>query len=136
MNAPKSLALTVIGALRAFGLWIKRNPIELQVLFVIALIIIGWLQLPDDADVRTDGHIIISGDSLAIDALENTFDAYGYRLSDIRGGETIVPRLIITDVPNGLKDMRVIDRRKRLFFRAVLPMILTVNESIDAERAS
>ena len=135
MNALKTISLTAIGALHALGLWIKRNPIESQVLFVIGLVIIGWLQLPDDAEVKTDGRIIIAGDSLAIDTLENTFDAFGYRLSDIRGGDKDVPRLIIADVPDGLKDMRVIDRRKRLFFRAVLPMILTVNESIAADRA-
>ncbi len=125
----------MVGALHALVLWVKHNPIEAQVLFVVFLIFVGWLRLPDDAARRTDGSIIIAGDDLAIESLEDTFTAYGYRLSDIRSGEKRVPRLIIADVPTGLKDMRVIDRRKRLFFRSVLPMILTVNETLSAERS-
>ncbi|MGY8963182.1 MAG: hypothetical protein ACKVKT_06465, partial [Rhodospirillales bacterium] len=44
------------------------------------------------------------------------------------------PRLIVSSMPSGLKDIRVIDRRKRLFFRMILPLILTANESIQSER--
>ncbi len=135
MNALKTITLTIVGALHAVGLWIKRNPIELQILFVIGLIIVGGLRLPSESERDLDGRVIIAGDSLKIDTLENTFAAYGYRLGDIRSGEKNVPRLIIAGVPAGFKDMRVIDRRKRLFFRAVLPMVLTVNESIANERA-
>ena len=134
MTTIKSIALAVLGALHALGLWIKRNPIESQILFATGLIIVGGLRLPGEPARDHDGRVIIAGENLEIDRLENTFAAYSYDLDDIRAGEKEVPRLIIADVPAGLKDMRVIDRRKRLFFRSVLPMILSVNESIADDR--
>ena len=131
----KTLALTIIGALRALILWIRTNPIEAQISFVVLLALIGWLQLSDDTADVADGRIILAGDVLAIDTLENTFESYGYNLDNVRNQQQPVPRLIVADVPDGLKDMRVIDRRKSLFFRTVLPMILIVNESIASERS-
>jgi Bax protein len=131
----KTIALTIIGVLRALILWIRTNPIEAQISFVVLLALIGWLQLSDDTTDVADGRIILAGDVLAIDTLENTFESYGYNLDNVRNQQQPVPRLIVADVPDGLKDMRVIDRRKSLFFRTVLPMILIVNESIASERS-
>ena len=131
----KTLALTIIGALRALILWMRTNPIEAQISFVVLLALIGRLQLSDDTADVADGRIILAGDVLAIDTLENTFESYGYNLDNVRNQQQPVPRLIVADVPDGLKDMRVIDRRKSLFFRTVLPMILIVNESIASERS-
>lgn len=131
----KTLALTIIGALRALILWIRTNPIEAQISFVVLLALIGRLQLSDDTADVADGRIILAGDVLAINTLENTFESYGYNLDNVRNQQQPVPRLIAADVPDGLKDMRVIDRRKSLFFRTVLPMILIVNESIASERS-
>lgn len=131
----KTLALTIIGAPRALILWMHTNPIEAQIIFVVLLALIGRLQLSDDNANVADGRIILAGDVLAIDTLENTFESYGYNLDNVRNQQQPVPRLIAADVPDGLKDMRVIDRRKSLFFRTVLPMILIVNESIASERS-
>lgn len=131
----KTLALTIIGAPRALILGMRTNPIEAQIIFVVLLALIGRLQLSDDNANVADGRIILAGDVLAIDTLENTFESYGYNLDNVRNQQQPVPRLIAADVPDGLKDMRVIDRRKSLFFRTVLPMILIVNESIASERS-
>jgi len=131
----KTLALTIIGALRALILWMRTNPIEAQISFVVLLALIGRLQLSDDTADVADGRIILAGDALAINTLENTFESYGYNLDNVRNQQQPVPRLIAADVPDGLKDMRVIERRKSLFFRTVLPMILIVNESIASKRS-
>ncbi|MDG2319842.1 MAG: glucosaminidase domain-containing protein [Rhodospirillaceae bacterium] len=131
----KTLALTIIGALRALILWMRTNPIEAQISFVVLLALIGRLQLSDDTADVADGRIILAGDALAINTLENTFESYGYNLDNVRNQRQPVPRLIAADVPDGLKDMRVIERRKSLFFRTVLPMILIVNESIASKRS-
>lgn len=131
----KTVVLTVIGALHALVLRIRQNPIESQIVFVVLLLIAGWLQLDDQEEGFADGRIMLAGDVLAVDTLEQTYGAFGYSLNPIRNGDARVPRLIAADVPDGLKDIRVIDRRKRLFFRTVLPMILTVNESISNDRS-
>ena len=134
MTTLKTIALTLFGALHALILRIRCNTIESELIFVLLLFVVGWLQQPDGSALY-DGRIVITGDGLNIDVLEETFAAYGYTLDKIRYSKQSVPRLIVSDVPEGLKDMRVIDRRKRLFFRTVLPMVLTVNEAIAEDRS-
>jgi len=134
MKALRTFALTCLRVLHAPVNWVKSNPIESQIGFVFVLIIIGWLRIPHGPPESADGRVLISGTNLDIDVLEDTFESYGFLLDDIRNGDKDVPRLIIDDVPNGLIEMRVIDRRKRLFFRAILPMILATNETIKKDR--
>lgn len=134
MTVLKTIALTLVGGIHALILLVRRNPIESQIIFALLLIIVGGLRLSDDRSPYADGRIVIAGEGLDIESLEGTFEAYGYALDTIRNNESNVPRLIVSDVPDGFKDMRVIDRRKRLFFRTVLPMVLTVNEAIGEDR--
>lgn len=134
MSILKTISLTIIGSLHALLLRIRRNPLETEAGLVALLLVLGALSATDKL-VASNGSVVISGDALTIEGLEETFAAYGYTLDKVRKDESAVPRLIITAMPGGLKDMRVIERRKRLFFRAVLPLILIVNEEIHTERA-
>lgn len=129
-----AIGLTIIGSLHALILRIRQNPLESQVCLVALLV--GWAALQNlgPSQPSTDGRIVITGDALTIDELEQTFAGFGYTLDGVRQEDEFVPRLIVTAMPDGLKDMRVIDRRKRLFFRTVLPLILTTNEEIAADR--
>lgn len=65
------------------------------------------------------------------DALSAALD---YRLEAVRahGG---VPRLLLASLPDGLSAHSAPDQRKALFIRAVLPLILHVNERIAGDRA-
>lgn len=112
----------------------RQSPLESEAWLVALLLLIAAFQTSDAPTRVSDGSIVITGDALTIDGLEQTFSGFGYTLDGVRQDETVVPRLIVSAMPDGLKDMRVIDRRKRLFFRAVLPLILTTNEEIQVER--
>lgn len=134
MSILKAISLTIVGSLHALILRIRQSPLESEVCFVALLLVIAALQSPDTSAPPSDGRIVITGDALTIEGLEQTFAGFGYTLDGVRQEEATVPRLIVTAMPDGLKDMRVIDRRKRLFFRTVLPLILTTNEEIQADR--
>ncbi len=51
-----------------------------------------------------------------------------YDLAAVGAGEKAVPRLILVSLPENLAGMRENSRRKAFFFKAVLPLILQVNE--------
>lgn len=130
----KSLVLALIGALHALYEQARRRPLEAEAVFVALLLFIAFLQPSAPPPPWTDGRIILADDSLSVESLENTFANLQYSLDDVRKGEKAVPRVLISGMPSGLKDIRVVDRRKRLFFRTVLPLILLVNEDIASNR--
>ena len=71
-------------------------------------------------------------------ALLEKFDLFDYRLADVRRGEAEVPRLFLTSLPPDLAALPAVEDRKAAFIKALLPLILSVNEGIleDRERAS
>lgn len=133
--AIKTILLSILGALHAFYLKARAQPIEAEAIFVAFILLVASLPDSDPMPESTDGRIIVSGEDLNVPALEETFAEFGYSLSKVREEGTPVPRLIVSRLPAGLKDIRVVDRRKRLFFRTVLPLVLVVNESIATARA-
>ncbi|NKB42990.1 MAG: hypothetical protein GKS03_01805 [Alphaproteobacteria bacterium] len=134
MTFLKSVGLAIIGALHALYAQARRRPLEAEMVFVALILFLAALQITDTTRTRGDGRIVIAGDDLVIDTLEETFVRFGYSLDGIRNEGQAVPRLIVSAMPEGLKDIRAVDRRKRLFFRSVLPLILTANEEIAADR--
>lgn len=66
--------------------------------------------------------------------LANLFDELGYRLEAIRRGEASVPRLFLASLPRDMDTLPSADTRKRLFIRALLPLVLAANEAIWAKR--
>ena len=137
MSYAKSITLTLIGALHAGVASIRRRPLEAEVIFIAFVLAVSWLQKsdsPEKPESRFIGRIFISGEDLAVANLEETFAGFGYTLDKVRTDDIAVPRLIVSAVPGGLKDIRVIDRRKRLFFLTVLPLVLEVNEEIETDR--
>lgn len=73
--------------------------------------------------------------SVNVAALEEEFDALDYRLSDIRDRISDVPRLVAESVPADLEEIQDIPRRKAVFFKMVLPLVLIANERLEADRA-
>lgn len=72
---------------------------------------------------------------LGIDSLEALFEDLEYGLAEVRAGQRPVPRLFVAEIPPGLESIEDVDRRKRAFFRMMLPLILKVNEGILNDRS-
>ncbi len=56
------------------------------------------------------------------------FEEMGYKLETVRGGEAMVPRVYLRTLPTDLSDVDSTDLRKSVFIKAMLPLILRVNE--------
>jgi Bax protein len=68
--------------------------------------------------------------ALDVSGLEATFDAHGYRWPP----EGTVPRIAVASLPAGLGAQSP-ERRKAIFLRALLPLVLAENELIRREKA-
>ena len=62
------------------------------------------------------------------------FESIGYDLDQVRRAASPVPRFYLEALPRDLAGMSPIRAKKRLFFQAVLPIVLQVNEEITAAR--
>jgi len=97
-----------------------------------------------EANVVTDagGPISRAGtDALAqpirrhtVHALSEAFAGLDYELELVTTGQAEVPRLFLASLPVDMGGIREIEARKRLFLKAVLPLVLQVNEEIRADR--
>ncbi|MDG2242477.1 MAG: glucosaminidase domain-containing protein [Rhodospirillaceae bacterium] len=134
MTFLKSVGLAIIGALHALYTQARLRPLEAQALLVVLILSVGALRTGDEQIDLGDGRIVITGDDLSVDTLEDIFSTYGYSLDRVRDEGIAVPRLIVSAMPDGLKEIRIVDQRKRLFFSSVLPLILTENEEIAKDR--
>jgi Bax protein len=66
--------------------------------------------------------------------LAQAFQGMGYELDQVAGGESLVPRLYLANLPADLDDINDSGVKKALFLRAVLPLVLSMNENIEADR--
>jgi Bax protein len=84
--------------------------------------------LPERPQGRVIVHLRNSADTLAA-----YFWKLDYRLPQLRTG-TDVPRVYVPALPRDLEDMQPTERRKSLFLRIVLPLVLKENERLHEER--
>lgn len=68
-------------------------------------------------------------------SLSQMLTAAGYHLERVRAGDADVPRLALLALPGDLKDLDSQETRKVVFLKAMLPLVLQVNEEIAASRA-
>ncbi len=94
----------------------------------------GSEALLDGVEVRSPdaGHVIRPVNTAAV--LERTFTQLGYDLDSIGAGKTEVPRVFLASMPGDLGKIRESKKRKGLFFKTVLPLVLQVNEEIAKDR--
>jgi Bax protein len=94
----------------------------------------GSETLLDGVEVRAPdpGHVIRPENSAAV--LERTFTQMGYDLDSIATGEAEVPRVFLASMPGDIGQVRESKKRKGLFFKTVLPLVLQVNEEIAKDR--
>ncbi len=67
--------------------------------------------------------------------LDKTFADLGYDLERVSKGHARVPRVFLASMPEDIGDVREVRRKKALFIKTVLPLILQVNDEIRDERA-
>lgn len=67
--------------------------------------------------------------------LFSEFRSIGYRLEDLRKGAGAVPRVFVKAMPKDIGLLRSIQRRKAVFIKTMLPMILHINEELRSIRA-
>lgn len=77
----------------------------------------------------------LHGTPVNVERLEAVFAEAQYDLGDVVGGRGRVPRILVGEVPQDLGDVPEVPRRKALFLATLLPIVMTVNEQIVAERA-
>ncbi|MEK9723437.1 MAG: hypothetical protein VW405_08130, partial [Rhodospirillaceae bacterium] len=75
-----------------------------------------------DVRVLDDGHKAVDLHTTA--ALSRTFQRIGYDLDGVREGAAVVPRLFLASLPADLAEVRQAKKRKAIFFKTVLPLIL------------
>ncbi len=68
----------------------------------------------------------------SVSSLEMQFKRYGYHLEDLSSG---VPPIILRNLPEDLGDVSSSNKRKSVFIRALLPMVLLANNEIRIERS-
>ena len=62
------------------------------------------------------------------------FEDIDYTANSLQAGDPVVPRVWIADVPANWSEGLTVDQKKSLFYRALLPMALHVNEEIMDDR--
>lgn len=66
--------------------------------------------------------------------LHRLFERIGYELEAVADGSLPVPPVVLAALPADLADQAPVERRKALFIRAVLPIVMRANEAVLAER--
>jgi len=66
--------------------------------------------------------------------LGSFFNSLNYSLTKVRYGHQPVPRVFLDCLPRDLKTMMSVSARKSMFLKAMLPLILQVNDTISADR--
>lgn len=69
-----------------------------------------------------------------VEGLQDAFSNAGYDLDAIREGAQAVPRLELADLPRDLPDVRDVGKRKTLFLKVALPLVLEANRHISGQR--
>ena len=109
----------------------KKNSIYnrfLPPVFILCLLLVSCTE--SVAPVYQGPDIQILGQAYYED-LESEFQRYSYQLDALDRG---VPPLILQSLPENLNEIRSSKKRKRIFFKALLPMILLANDEIQYER--
>ncbi len=144
--------------------YFERGVISLVAVFVVVLISAAWLNPPKSgpsqqfvssskleplilSESLLPGHVTSSsierlgGNDVSDEpvgssakALHKTFKRLGYQLEKVKSNNQPVPRVFLTSLPGDLSQVPENKKRKAIFFKALLPLILQVNEEILSDR--
>ncbi len=124
------------GSIAAFSWLVYTNPLpsntaspRVSVELPPALVVIDYappLKGLDETNPKTTHY--------TVDHLHDTFDKLKYDLKEAKKKPFQVPRFYLASLPKGMSNIREVSKRKALFFKTVLPLILKTNEEIRADR--
>lgn len=75
---------------------------------------------------------MVSG--ISAQALAQLYQSVRFDLDDVRSGDAKVPKILLADMPDDLRSVTPVGRRKALFLKAVLPAVLFVDARIMDQR--
>ena len=108
----------------------NTHTIFIPALIVLALVLASCTE--SSAPVYKGPDIRILGIQ-SVSSLEIEFKRYGYHLDNLKTG---VPPIILRKLPKDLGQIESSDKRKSIFIRALLPMVLLANNEIYIERSN
>lgn len=105
--------------------WRRAATLALAVLLLAAAVIALVLRVDREADVERIA---------TVRELAGYYASLGYTLEAPATENTPVPRVYLSAFPEDWGGALEVERRKSLFFRSVMPLVLAVDESIGEER--
>jgi Bax protein len=106
---------------------IKQQPIACAVALCVLIIVATAIVDTTAVGARTkDVH--------SIKALQDYYRELGYVEHAVYSGEVEVPRIYLSGIPGGWAADQSVAVKKSVFFRAMLPLVLKVNEDIKNDR--
>lgn len=81
--------------------------------------------------VKPQGVVLVSPSA---HSLYKDFHKIGYRLEDVRRGDGAVPRVYVKAMPKDIGEVPSIAKRKAVFIKTILPLVLRTNEELRAIR--
>ncbi len=80
------------------------------------------------------GPVLPARDTKSATRLGPAMTRIGYKLNAVADGAE-VPRLLLHSMPSNMADVTNLSRRKAVFLRVMLPLVLKVDEAVAAKRA-
>ena len=87
----------------------------------------------EEKDSRVENEINDNTVSLNAETTSNLFEELNYDLKSVRAGQKVKP-IYLTKLPKDLKSMGDTHKKRDLFIKIVLPLILAENEKITTDR--
>jgi Bax protein len=127
-------SLSVLAAAGAFGAGYEpfRNALEDRygLSIFVRMTDENTVERPDSA-ARPPAAVMFLDNS--VKRVSAVFDTQEFNLAAVRRGAR-VPRVFVAALPQDIDQLRTVNDKRNTFIRAMLPMILAVNERIAAER--
>ncbi len=114
-------------------LFLVRNSRRLAqgALTLICVCLIGSLGSDGIVATTADGRVMRFS---SVGQLNDYYERIGYTVEALQAGGLRVPRLYLTGIPGDWALGMPIDSKKSVFFRTLLPLVLSVNEEVLANR--
>ncbi|MCW9032861.1 MAG: glucosaminidase domain-containing protein [Rhodospirillales bacterium] len=130
------MLVLAIGSIAAFSWLVYTNPLpggtaspRAPIMLPPPIEIVDYLpsvpMIKEVASVQT---------RFTVDHLDDTFEKLEYDLNTVKSKSSEVPRFYLASLPEDMSTIREVSKRKALFFKTVLPLVLKSNEDIRADR--